>query len=635
MANETNDEETMNPNENNNIKPSTHIGTNLQPEQLNMYVTQLEETGYYTSQNDILIRIRHQSQELQMLHQIRVALLSNTDLNYLFQAAVGALAGCFDSPLVALYLLENNQLHLKAYKGYDKLVQTIAPDYGICGQVAQSGKPLLIEDVSQATEYIANVPGVCSQLGVPLIHQGNEIIGVLLVETTQKNSLKEREMRLCRTAADYVVLAVETSRSQTSEQRRAEQLLVLNRIGRELVSLLDVSEIISRITGSVRRKLNYYSVNVGLINEEKMVFSIGSSEKDVAEDTQVSLPLDEDTLTTYAARNGELVLVHDVSQDKRYHRLPEMPRTQSEIVLPLRDANRIIGVLDVQSDRVFAFDDDEVILLKTLADQTSIAIANAIRFQDIHLQKEELGRTNRALAEANRLKNEFLANISHELRTPLNSIMGYVEMIQSDFYGEVPKTFSDPLERVERNSRRLLNLINDVLDLSKLEAGRENLQIEKFALAELLHFTCDTTREQAIAQGLAFSCEIDPNLPRIVENDSRRLRQIITNLLANALKFTQKGEVSMKTVPTTTKSGQPGYKIMVKDTGIGIAKEDYDHIFESFRQVDGSTTRMFGGAGMGLTICLKLISMMQGNIEVESEVGKGSTFTVTLPSIVP
>lgn len=624
----------MNPIEDNNIKPPTHFGTDLQAEQLNLYITQLEKTGYIASRTDLLSEVYRQSQELQMLHQIRVALLSNTDLNYLFQAAVEAVAGCFTSPLVALYLLGNSQLHLKAHKGYEKLNQSIAPSHGICGQVAQSGLSVLVEDVKQEPGYMANVPGVHSQLAVPLIHQGNEIIGVLLVESTKEAALNEREMRLCRTAADYVVLAVETSRSHSSEQRRADQLLVLNRIGRELVSLLDVSEIISRITGSVRRRLNYYSVNVGLIVEDKLVFSIGSSEKGVPENAQVSLPLSEDTLTTYAVSNGELVLVHDVSQDSRYRRMTQMPRTKSEIVLPLRDANRIIGVLDVQSDRVFAFDDDEVILLKTLADQTSIAIANALRFQDISLQKEELGRTNQALAEANRLKNEFLANISHELRTPLNSIMGYVEMIQSEFYGLVPKTFNDPLERVERNSRRLLNLINDVLDLSKLEAGRENLQIEKFALAEVIRFSCDPTKEQAIGQGLTFSCEIDPALPRIVENDSRRLSQILTNLLSNALKFTQKGQITVKALPATTANGQTGYKIMVRDTGIGIAKENFEHIFESFRQVDGSTTRMFGGAGMGLTICLKLVSMMRGSIEVESEVGKGSTFTITLPAVV-
>jgi signal transduction histidine kinase len=326
-----------------------------------------------------------------------------------------------------------------------------------------------------------------------------------------------------------------------------------------------------------------------------------------------------------------MVLVHDVTKDNRYQTLPFAPNTISQIVLPLRDANAVLGVLDIHSDKPNAFDDDEVLLLKTLADQTSIAIANAMRFQDIKRQKEELAVANKALSEANRLKNEFLANVSHELRTPLNSIMGYIDMVQSGFYGDVPDNFQDPLERVLRNSHRLLGLINDVLDLAKLEAGRDSLQIEQFWLEEIVRHNFEILREQAEAKGLKYECVVAPNTPKMVFNDQKRLGQVLNNLLSNAIKFTHHGDVTIEISPANTQKGAPGYQIKVSDTGIGISSEDYDSIFESFRQVDGSTTRTFGGAGMGLTICLKLVRMMQGTIRVESQVAQGSVFTVVLP----
>ncbi|MEI7554086.1 GAF domain-containing protein [Candidatus Chlorohelix sp.] len=577
--------------------------------------------------------VQRQARELELLHQIRSALISNFDSENALHYIVDTVATTFGYSMICLYLLEQNTLQLAAQQGYQNLKPEINIADSVFGQVLKSGTAtLLTETTSESDNRDAKLDNHY-QIVVPLIRTGNEIVGVLCVESTGV-PLDEHDLRLCQAAADHLTLAIEQNRLYLSELRRADQLAALNKIGRELVSMLDVADICTHITGTVRKKLGYYSVNLGLVKENSLFFTVGVGENPLPIKYDFEVALSKDCLITYAYRHGELVLVQDVTQDERYKESELTPDTCAEIVIPLRETTNILGVLEVQSDRVYAFDDDEVILLKTLADQITIALSNAIRFEDIKQQKEELARANKALEEANRLKNELLANVSHELRTPLNSIMGYIDMIQSQFYGEVPSTFNDPLERVVRNSRRLHSMINDMLDLAKLEAGRETLMVEQFWLEEVIRFNCEPFNEQAQGKGLEFKCIVEKDCPKIVENDQKRLVQILTNLLANAIKFTHNGRITVEVAPAIAPSGGPGYSIKITDTGIGISSEDYESIFESFRQVDGSTTRTFGGAGMGLTICLKLIRMMLGSISVESELGKGSSFIVTLPSSV-
>jgi signal transduction histidine kinase len=317
--------------------------------------------------------------------------------------------------------------------------------------------------------------------------------------------------------------------------------------------------------------------------------------------------------------------------------VPEIPDTKAEVIIPLRSSGQVIGVLDVESDGSKVFEDDDIILLKTLADQASVALTNARRFADLQRQSQELNATNKALAEANRLKSEFLSNVSHELRTPLNSVVGYVDMIQSGFYGDIPPEMNDPLERVYRNGRRLMALINDVLDLANLETGRLHLMIEETSTADLLSVLSLAGRTAAEEKGLSFSAKIETDTPRFIRTDIKRLQQIIDIFMSNAVKFTSNGEIyltiSSGAVGDLAKGlGPEAFSISITDTGIGIPAEEFEHIFEEFRQVDGSSTRQFGGAGLGLALARRLVRHLGGTISVTSTVEKGSTFTVTVPN---
>ena len=238
---------------------------------------------------------------------------------------------------------------------------------------------------------------------------------------------------------------------------------------------------------------------------------------------------------------------------------------------------------------------------------------------------DALRTLNAKLEQASRAKSEFLANMSHELRTPLNAILGFNEMILDDLYGEVPGDLKEPLTDIQTNGRHLLRLINDVLDLSKIEAGRMELSLGDYAVEDVVGTVRASLRSLAADRGLEFVAEVETNLP-VAYGDGKRITQCLLNLVGNALKFTKHGRVAIG----VEREGEL-LRYRVSDTGIGIPADQLDTVFAEFRQVDGTTTRDFGGTGLGLSITKKFVELHGGRIWVESELGKGSTFFFTVP----
>jgi signal transduction histidine kinase len=288
------------------------------------------------------------------------------------------------------------------------------------------------------------------------------------------------------------------------------------------------------------------------------------------------------------------------------------------LAVPLVHQHELIGALVVRRKRVGAFADDTVSLLQSFAAQSAVAIQNARLFR-------ELEQKGRELEAASRHKSEFLANMSHELRTPLNAVLGYAELIQDGIYGEVPAKMADVLERIQQNGRHLLGLINDVLDLSKIEAGQLTLSPADYSLRELVLDVASATEALAAEKRLALEGDVPPDLPR-GRGDERRITQVLMNLVSNAIKFTERGSVRIR---ASVEDGS--FVVAVTDTGVGIAPEDQARIFEEFQQVDTSSTRKKGGTGLGLAIARRIVELHGGRIWVESIPGQGSTFAFTLP----
>ncbi len=373
-----------------------------------------------------------------------------------------------------------------------------------------------------------------------------------------------------------------------------------------------------------------------------------------------------DSLPGECAREKRPILVSDVPDDYFMVRSGMGESLPGHIIcLPISFKSRLVGVLELAS--LAGFGEKELGFLKIVVDQLGVGIDHALAYrkaeslaaelqeknellmsqneelqsqseellalneelqsqaEELAVQKKALEDKTRQVEEANRLKSEFLSNMSHELRTPLNAILGMTRLLKGEMNGITEDQQADYLEIIERNGTTLLELINDVLDLSKIEAGKVEIIWGKICLGTFIEEVLQSVRALADEKALDLMVELDPGADSIV-SDTDKLRQILLNLLSNAIKFTEEGSVSI-----LTKGRKDDVSITVKDTGIGISGEALKYIFDAFRQVDSSTTRVYGGTGLGLNIVKKLVDLLGGKIQVESEVGKGSTFTITLP----
>jgi signal transduction histidine kinase len=288
------------------------------------------------------------------------------------------------------------------------------------------------------------------------------------------------------------------------------------------------------------------------------------------------------------------------------------------LLVPLVAPDGVVGALVVRRKAPGEFPQSSIDLMQTFAAQSVLAIQNARLFG-------EIGEKSRQLELASQHKSQFLANMSHELRTPLNAVLGYAELILDNVYGDVPEKARATLERIQSNGRHLLGLINDVLDLSKIEAGQLTLALADYSIKGVVHNVYSAVESLATAKNLALKVELPKDLPP-AHGDERRLSQVLLNLVGNAIKFTETGEVSIK-----TSTSDATFTVAVHDTGPGIAEKDRGKIFEEFQQADASITKQKGGTGLGLAIAKRIIEMHGGRLWVESELGHGSTFSFTVP----
>jgi signal transduction histidine kinase/CheY-like chemotaxis protein len=293
------------------------------------------------------------------------------------------------------------------------------------------------------------------------------------------------------------------------------------------------------------------------------------------------------------------------------------------VAIPLRIGSRIVGVIDIQSTLPYAFSQDDISVLQSLADQVAVAIDNARSYE---LSQQLI----KDLREVDQLKSQFLANMSHELRTPLNSIIGFSRVILKGIDGPVSDLQQQDLTAIYNSGQHLLGLINDILDLARIEAGKMELNFEEVHLAEMVTSVFSTAKGLVKEKPIHLIPRIPADMPT-VRGDTMRVRQVLLNLISNASKFTDEGSITVETSVQKGPTGRMEALINVVDTGPGISLEDQEKLFKAFSQVDGSATRKSGGSGLGLSICANLVQLHGGRISVHSEVGKGSTFWFTLP----
>ena len=401
------------------------------------------------------------------------------------------------------------------------------------------------------------------------------------------------------------------------------ELRALGEVSQAVNSTLDINEVLNTI---VTKAVQLSDTDAGAIyeyDETKGEFGLrstyGMDDDLIAAIKERHVHIGDAGIGHAAAQRAPLQIA-DVQKEPASEVLDVVVRAgfRALLFVPLLGAERIVGALVVRRRRPGEFSKQTIDLVQTFAAQSVLAIQNARLFQ-------EIGDKSRQLEVASQHKSQFLANMSHELRTPLNAILGYTELILDDIYGETPAKMRGVLERVQRNGKHLLGLINDVLDLSKIEAGQLTLALADYSLKDVVHSVFVAVESLADEKKLALRIEVPNNLPT-GRGDERRLTQVLLNLVGNAIKFTDQGEVAIKASATNG-----AYTLSVCDTGPGIAPNDQAKIFEEFQQADSSATKKKGGTGLGLSIARRIIELHGGKIWVESEIGKGATFSINLP----
>jgi signal transduction histidine kinase len=483
----------------------------------------------------------------------------------------------------------------------------------------------------QGQDYARRL-GHRTTLATPLLREGVPM-GAILIRREEVRPFADKQIKLLETFADQAAIAIENARLFQELQKRTrelaesvEELKALGEVGQAVSLSLDLETVLTTIVG---RAVQLSGTNGGVIyeyNDATQEFLLRAShhmEEELVEELRAApIRLGEGAVGRAATIRAP-IQVQDILDEREYTARvrPVLAGLgyRSILAVPLLREERIVGGLVVWRQERGIFSTEIVNLLQTFATQSVLAIQNARLFREI----EDKGRQ---LEAANRHKSEFLANMSHELRTPLNAIIGFSEVLGERLFGELNEKQAEYTEDILSSGRHLLSLINEILDLSKVEAGRMELELAKFDLPLAIDNARTFVRERAAKHGIGLDVTVDERLGDFV-GDERKIKQVLLNLLSNAVKFTPEGG----RIGISARQADSSVEISVSDTGIGIAPEDQPKIFEEFRQVSSDYAHKVEGTGLGLTLAKKFVELHGGRIWVTSELGKGSTFSFTLP----
>jgi GAF domain-containing protein len=567
---------------------------------------------------------------------------SPTDAQPVFDAIVESAARLCEAMFSLVFLYDGGLLQLAATHNFTpevlkKLFQTYPkrPDRSVlAGRAVLDGRIAHVPDLLADPEYsheLALAGNWRAGLAVPMLRDGKPV-GAISVAKAEAVPFSERQIQVLMTFADQAVIAIENVRlfdevqERTRELARSvEELRALGEVSQAVNSTLDLETVLTTIVAKAVQLSGTEGGAIYVFDELEQLFRLratyGFSEDLVAAVQDQHLGASDAIRQATQARQPQEIADIGDEPPSPVREIAMRAGYRARLIVPLVSADKVVGALVIRRKRPGSFPKGIIHLLQTFAAQSVLAIQNAHLFREIEDK-------SRQLQQASEHKSQFVASMSHELRTPLNAIIGLTDMLVTNAARFGTEKAQEPLQRVNRAGTHLLGLINQVLDLSKIEAGKLELNPQTVQLAPLIEEVIGTARQLAEQNKNRLLVEAQENLDTLTV-DPMRLRQILLNLLSNAFKFTKEGEVTLRARRNT--NGSDWIELAVADTGIGMTAEQQAKLFEEFTQADATTAQRFGGTGLGLAITRKLARLMGGDVTVASEPGKGSVFTVRLP----
>lgn len=585
----------------------------------------------------LFAQTEHRAQQLETSAQVGQSIGQLLELDVLLPQVVELIRERFNYDHVQVFLMDDRDEYavLQASTG-EAGVQLLGISHrlakgsnSVIGRVTEIGEPTIALDTADANvvhQPNQFLPLTRSEMALPLFVKGR-IAGALDVQSNQPNAFTEEDIRALTTLAGQIAIAIDNANLYNEIERRASDMSLLF----DTTVVATASDTLEDALHSVTNNLyEAFQANAAVfylpqkqINRTILVpVALSGTQQPISELSEITIGNYED-LIGLASQTLNAELIQNIESEVRY--VPIVQSSSSGMIVPVNTSGQLIGLIVVEHTNASAFTYDDLQVVVTLAGSLSAIIQNSILV-------DELQETNDQLREVDRLKSQFLANMSHELRTPLNSIIGFSRVMLKGIDGALTEMQEQDLTTIYNSGQHLLNLINDILDQAKLESGKMDLKFGHFGVKTMLESVKSIGIGLVKEKPIDIFIDIESGLAQAY-GDEFRTRQILLNLISNASKFTQDGSITLRAYSVEVKeSDKPFVRIDVVDTGIGIDEKDLPVLFETFRQVDSSLTRTVGGTGLGLPLSKSLAEMQGGNLLVASEVGVGSTFSITIPT---
>jgi signal transduction histidine kinase len=608
---------------------------------------------------------QRRAEQLTVLNELDRAITTSLRLTDIYYAFAQHAIRLLPYHRTSITLLEGDEMRVTYVAGETtgrnglSVGSMVSPRKSALGWVIEHGQPLLRHDIAadiRSTEDEQLLAAdIRSTMIIPLRVKGL-IIGTWNIGNRKVGAYSPDDLEIAQSMADQLAVAIENARLYDEIRQRLNELSTLSKISQTITSTLDVQETLSIITDHTTQLLGVAAASVALYNEAEDDLWFAASSGGSADFVRGKRMTKSRGIMGWVVRHGEPVLIPDVSKDERFFGAIDQEsgfKTRSIVCVPLQTKGQTIGAIEAMNKASGPFNQEDLRLLTSLAAPAATAIENARLYEQaqqeiIERQRAEaaleeerallarrvaertadLSAANVELARAARLKDEFMASMSHELRTPLTAILGLSEVLKSEVYGSLSEKQLKSVNSVEESGRHLLSLINDILDLSKIGAGKLELKVGSVSVEKVCHASLQFIKQAAHKKQLRITSTYD-NTVTTLYADERRLKQILVNLLSNAVKFTPEGgEIGLEVAGDVA---DQMIHFIVWDTGIGIAPEDQKRLFEPFAQLDSRLSRQYPGTGLGLALVQRMAEMHGGEVMLESEVGQGSRFTVSLP----